>query len=199
MSPNKSNSDVETFLKRHKLTREGVFDAKGRSVGSWYDLMKKLGKDIAINTTPCEKGGHTIRNRSGHCVICNPAHIAFQIRSSKGGFIYIARSFKLRACKIGFTENLDSRIDSLNRTKYAGVSDWRMTIAFKTQEAGRIEGEIRFALMRYSSNVSAITDKNGKDAASNELYQDKYSEIKTTVIKHLKKQNCRFEIIDPEY
>jgi hypothetical protein len=161
--------------------------------------MKKLGKDIAINTTPCEKGGHTIRNRSGHCVICNPAHIAFQIRSSRSGFIYIARSFKLRACKIGFTENLDSRIDSLNRTKYAGVNDWKMNIAFQTQEAGRIEGEIRFVLMRLSSSLRTVTDKNGKDAISIELYQDKYPEIKSAVHKHLKKLGCKFKIIVPEY
>jgi hypothetical protein len=199
MSADNTRTEVDDFLKRHGLTRNEVFDAKGKSVSTWYSLMKKLDKHIAINTTPCERSGHTIRDRSGHCLVCNPAHIAFQVRSSKAGFIYIARSFKLRSCKIGFAENLDSRIESLNRTKYAGADDWRMAIAFQSPQAGRIEIEIKSALSEFSSEVTAFTDKNGKDAVSMELYQDRYSEIKPALIKYLKKNDFSFKIIDPEY
>src|SRR5665811_560663 len=90
------------FLKEHKVHLKFVFDAQGMSKSVYRPIMKDLNKYIAFNVTPCNKYGHTLRTRSGHCCQCNTAHMAFQKRNDSIGVTYIGGTLTGNVIKVGF-------------------------------------------------------------------------------------------------
>jgi len=55
------------FLAHHEIPMSALFDAAGMGRTEYHDVMKELGKFVAVGVTPCRESGHTLRQRSGHC------------------------------------------------------------------------------------------------------------------------------------
>jgi len=182
------------FLKKHKISSEQIFDAKGMSNSEYKPLMKKLGKIVAYNVTPCKKAGHMLRTRSGHCIQCQPAAIAFQMRNDASGVVYVAGSKEGHIIKVGYSKALEIRSESLNRTKYAGFSDWEILYAISSNMAGVIEVDIKSMLERYEYVYQYSHDGNVHN--SDETYSCSYSNAKEALINVCKKEKHKYEILE---
>ena len=130
------NNDIECWQ---------IFDADTLKKSEWREEIE-FDEDyrLVCNTIPCKKYGHTLRTRSGHCVICKPESWRKQEDYHKSGAIYISYSDELGLVKIGSTKsaNIDRRIESLNSTGYAGVDDWVLEESYSMHEAGVAETEL---------------------------------------------------------
>lgn len=131
----------EAFLARHNISNSSVLDARGLKPKTYKSIMRELEKIAAFGVTPCKKNGHRLRNRSGHCLQCNPAALAFQARHTKTGYVYVAGSQNLRLIKIGFSSDVDRRMESLNHLNYADTSDWACLYWISSEAAGKLEFE----------------------------------------------------------
>lgn len=143
--------EQERFLLQHGISVGSVFDATGLGKIEYRKIMKSLEKTVAIGVTACRKGGHTLRSRSGHCIQCNPAALAFQSRYTKSGFVYIAGSETLKVIKVGFSGDVESRIESLNELNYGGASDWTGIYWVQCESAGKIEFDTHERLSNYAA------------------------------------------------
>lgn len=147
----KLTKEQSAFLAKHNTPISSVFDASGMGKSDYRAAMKELGKTVAIGVTPCKKGNHTMRTRSGHCIQCNPASIAFQKRHSTDGFVYVAGSLSLSVIKIGLANDVKQRMKSLNKLNYAGASDWECVYWAKTINAGKVEFDAHGSLVNYAA------------------------------------------------
>jgi hypothetical protein len=86
--------------------------------------MESVGAIVAYNVNPCSKAGHSIRNRYGKCVACDPKQIAFSQRVFEAGSVYTAYSRSKGLVKVGFAQDVGRRHNVLIRHQYAGASDW---------------------------------------------------------------------------
>lgn len=171
--------DQLEFLQAHDIHLKYVFNAKGLSKSEYRVIMKELNKLIAYNVSPCQKEGHTVRTRSGHCCQCSPASIGFQKRNDSAGIVYIAGSLTGELVKIGFSKAVEVRAQSLNYTKYAGFNDWKILFALKSEHAGRIETKSNSLLHAYSFSADYEHDGHWQD--SYETYHCAYSKAKEFV------------------
>ncbi|MDM1550918.1 GIY-YIG nuclease family protein [Empedobacter falsenii] len=145
--------DKETllFFEIHKIELNDVVDAEGAPIYQIKDRMKANDKLFAYNTTPCEKGNHTIRDRSGHCIVCNTASIAFMKRSRQTGFVYIAGSIRKNYIKIGMTTTgINDRISRMNSRNVGNTNDWVVLKTIKCNFANMVEFGIQSKLSKYS-------------------------------------------------
>jgi hypothetical protein len=85
------------------------------------------------------RGGHRLRTRAGHCVICKPAALGFVRRSEAGGTVYIAVSRKQNLVKVGYATDLERRHKQFQKSKYAGADDWVLRWKYESAHAGRLE------------------------------------------------------------
>ena len=189
---NKLSNEQIDFLKAHNISIDKVFDATGYSQSEYRIIMKDLGKQIAYNVTPCQQFGHTLRTRSGHCIQCNPAAIAFIKRNDSEGVVYIAATRKGKIIKIGYTKESSIRDESLNRTKYAGFNDWLILFAIESPIAGQIETEIKSVMLPYNREFDYNHD--GHQQESGETFSCSYSKAKTTLLDLCKNRNHNFSI-----
>ena len=180
------------FLKEHEIHPKYVFNAYGYSKSEYRVIMKDLNKLVAYNVTPCQKEGHTLRTRSGHCCQCNTAVIAYQKRHDSAGVVYIAGSLTGKLVKIGFSKAVEVRAESLNRTKYAGFDDWKILLALSSKDAGRIETKSNSLLRKYAFSTDYEHDGHSQD--SHETYHCAYSKAKEFVEKAYKSENYIVEI-----
>lgn len=180
------------FLKRHNVPLEKVFDAKGYSKSYYQVIMKQQGKIVAFNVSPCNANGHTLRTRSGHCAQCNTAHLEFQKRHDYSGIIYIAGSKQGKVLKVGYSKAIDVRNESLNRTKYAGLSDWEIIFGIFSSSAGEIESQIKFKLSKYYRAFNYEHD--GKIQDADEIYSCSLSKAKSVVINVCEEYYHSYEI-----
>ena len=156
------------FFEAQKIPIGRVFDATGLSKSEYYSVMKELDKSLAIGVTPCEKEGHTIRTRHGHCAQCNPAVIAFQERYSQLGFVYVASSNQLGFLKIGFSTDILDRIRTLNSFGYGGTNDWQWLHAFYLYDGGRIEYKCQLHFREY--RIPSVYIRDGKEVSCLETF-----------------------------
>jgi hypothetical protein len=173
-----SKEQIE-FLKSQKIDLKYLFNAQGYSKKEYKKIMKELNKSIAFNVTPCKRGGHTLRTRSGHCCQCNTATIAYQQRSEASGIVYVAGSLKGELIKIGFSKALEVRSESLNRTYYAGFKDWEILFAINSDKAGEIENLANSCLHKYALSFDYFKDNHWQD--SSETYKCSYSKARSIV------------------
>lgn len=141
------------FLNRMDIGLESVFDAKGMSHSEYKLKMKELNKLVAYNVTPCQKSGHTLRYRDGHCCQCNPSQRAYREMYYSADFVYIAGTLTGKIIKIGaerIKEHFETRSKSINRTEYAGYDDWEILFQAKSEYAGRIESKTKSALKDFA-------------------------------------------------
>ena len=185
-------SEQIRFLKEQDIHPKYVFDAEGLSKSEYRVIMKELNKLVAYNVSPCQREGHTLRTRSGHCCQCNTATIAFQKRNDSSGIVYIAGSLTGEIVKIGFSKAVEVRTESLNRTKYAGYNDWKILFALNSKNAGRIETKSNSLLREYAFSTDYEHDGHWQD--SNETYHCAYSKAKELVKKAYEAENYEIEI-----
>lgn len=144
------NKDELEFLNVHNIPLEKVFDASGMKREEYHVEMKKNGYVVAMNTTPCKVAGHKIRNRSGKCIQCNPAAIAFENRYEKRMFVYIAQPNSGNLTKIGISDNLIDRVRQLNLHKLGGFTTWEVRYSVRCENAGRVEDDVRKLLQPFN-------------------------------------------------
>lgn len=175
------SKDQLRFLEEQGIGTNQIFDAKGLTKSEYRSQMKKDGRIIAYNVSPCQKEGHTLRTRSGHCAQCNTAHLGFQKRNDDAGFVYIAGTLEGKLIKVGFTSKVEIRSESLNRTKYGGFSDWQILFALTCINAGEIEIKIKSKLSDYS--ITKVYQHNNKSQNTDEIYTCSYSTAKMKLIE----------------
>lgn len=180
------------FLDKHNVPLEKLFDAKGLKKKEYRTKMKELNKAVAFNVVPCRKEGHTLRSRSGHCVQCNTAYLAFQKRNDSKGIVYIAESIRGNIIKVGYSKSFKTRSESLNRTEYAGFSDWIIKFAVESKKAGKIEHKISAVLNQYSQNIEYEHDNHLQRAT--EIYNCSYHLAKEELLKICEKDNLNYSI-----
>lgn len=180
------------FLDNHNVPLEKLFDAKGLKKKEYRTKMKELNKAVAFNVVPCRKKGHTLRSRSGHCVQCNTAYLAFQKRNDSKGIVYIAESIKGHIIKVGYSKSFKTRSESLNRTEYAGFSDWIIKFAVESKNAGKIEHKISAILNEHSKKIEYEHDNHLQIAT--EIYDCSFHLAKEELLKICEKDNLNYSI-----
>lgn len=136
--------DQKAFLDKHGITVDMLFDARFTKPSVYGPSMRELNKFIAVNTTPCVRGGHTLRTRGGNCVQCNTAQLSYALAHVKRTVLYVAFSCEIDAVKIGTVDtlpNLPKRITNLNHRAYGGVTDWVLVFAYKCPPLGAHKAE----------------------------------------------------------
>lgn len=175
MKINEFNKEEKNFMIKHRLFANDFYDARGESKNEYHENAKNHGCNFVVHN--CCHNGHRLKTRSGgHCIMCNPAYIAFQKRSSSGGGIYVAVCNNY--CKVGLVDNLQNdlgwtirnRENSLNSEGgYGGENDWAMVAYYKIdKDVGKCEGRIHEALGNYSVSNGYI--HNGSYRTTKELY-----------------------------
>lgn len=187
-------TDVElAFLKKHNVQLDQVFDAYGLTKIEYRKTMREQGKIVAFNVAPCKENGHTLRTRSGHCIQCKPARLEYQKRNELAGIVYIAGTIQGKMIKVGFSDSIEKREESLNRTKYASCDDWKILAAIRSNFAGQIENEIRPILKQHS--YIANYNHDGKQHETSETYFCAYSKIRLSLHQLIKTRDYDFEIV----
>lgn len=158
------------FLEKNKIPHYMVLDASGMATKDYKRLLKDRGLQVAINVTPCSKGGHMIRNSSGHCVVCNPSSLNYKKRYHQPGYVYIAQSSQQKdLIKIGLSVEVKKRISTLNAEKYAGYSDWKITFKEYVENCGAVENIAHKKLSEYKFSTSYKT--HGRMQTTSELFK----------------------------
>lgn|SRR5690554_6145208 len=184
--PSSENPTLGEFLKRHKLDKSFVFDAKFRSLSEVRVSMKNVGAHFAYNSVRCYKG-HTFRDRNNHCVICDSSRISFQLRNSKEGYVYIAGSLIGRMIKIGVAILISDRERSLNKEAYAGYSDWKILYSFRSKNIGQIENLVIDKLICYRTSVPYV--HSGCRRVAKEVFFCSFTKMYSTLREIIEKEN----------
>ena len=172
------------FLKEHDIPLSKIFDAANQKRETYRKSMKALEKLIAINTTPCSKYGHTIRTRNGHCCQCNTASIAYLKRHYAHGYVYIVGSQEKKVLKVGSTNNIKNRVNSLNFENYASINDWELILYYKCNNIGLIETEAHNKLNKFQVEKTYI--KNGRTQIAYEIFDCNYDVCKIALVNTAK-------------
>ena len=195
------DKNLQEFLNYHKIDLDELYDAKGQPVNHIKDEMKREDKLFAFNTTPCQKAGHTIRDRYSHCIVCETANIAFMKRTRLPGFVYIAGSLSKQFIKVGMsTTKLEDRLSRLNSRKVGNTNDWVMIKAIKCDYANEKEIAVQKLLRKYKMKtiiIGQIHDSIIADVYKGELkdYLHMSKKVMTEDIrKHWKWINVPLEI-----
>jgi hypothetical protein len=157
------------FLNSHGVNESQTFDATGYKRSEYKEAMRELDLQIAYGVTPCEKGGHTLRTKSGHCLQCAPLNLTFSKRDNDGGILYIAYSAQSGYIKIGSSQSIDTRAKTLRQQNYGGFSDWVIHDSFFVT---RLAGQIEFEMHRRLKNhlIKSEYHKDGKMQKSREIF-----------------------------
>ena len=184
------------FLKEHDIPLSKIFDAANQKREAYRKSMKALDKLIAINTTPCTRNGHTIRTRNGHCCQCHTASIAYIKRHYAHGYVYIVGSQEKKVLKVGSTNNIENRVNSLNFENYASINDWELILYYKCNNIGLIETEAHNKLNKFQIEKTYI--KNGRTQIAYEIFDCSYDTCKNSLISSIKNQKDIIEKYEDE-
>ena len=175
--------DQQAFLTANRIPLSAVFDASGLSKSQYSPIMKSMEKWVAIGVTPCNKFGHQMRTRAGHCMQCNELAHVFLQRHINPGEVYIAGSNKGAFIKIGTAKSSLNRINSLNSIGYGGVDDWKLILVMQVKDAGLIEFVAQKSISEFAYPTSYLRD--GKKVECVETFRCKYSRAKTALLNSL--------------
>lgn len=149
------------FLRHHRINiDDDVLDARYLTTSEYKVKAKAQQKDVVLSSTPCQKLGHRLRTRYGHCLQCDIKKIVHLKRYNKIGYVYLAYSNTGKIAKIGLTNDLIQRQDSLNlnthdNSGYAGYDDWKIIVhTEEVTNSGRIEHTIQNHFLEYSCERS---------------------------------------------
>lgn len=144
------------FLKGQKVSPSLLFDGSGLSKRAREVAMDTLEKFFYYGGAPCTKAGHTLRSKAGHCIQCDTSKIAYQLRNSAAGYVYLAYSKSTRFSKIGYSKHHpQDRKDFLNKEAYGNITDWDIKkIVVLEKDAGKKEFEIHSSLEQYQKAIT---------------------------------------------
>ncbi|VTP98818.1 GIY-YIG nuclease family protein [Sphingobacterium daejeonense] len=175
---------TKQFINKHKIDKKHIFDAKGKTINSLKLWMKANGKLYAYNSTFC-KNGHSIKSKSGHCIVCNVTRIAFVKRKYKNGFLYVFGTKTKQYIKVGMTtENIFNRLQKLNSRRVGGVNDWEALLYFKVDNTNSIEFDIHKILKPYEVKNSLYQGTQSK-----ELFRCSYFKAESIINEYIKSNN----------
>jgi hypothetical protein len=185
-------SEIEkTFLIKYGIDEEKIFDATGLSKAKYNDEMEGSNFLVAAGVSPCNRGGHKLRTRHGHCAICNPENLNYKKRFSESANVYIAYSVKIDLIKIGYCTSIDERQKQLQSEKYGNTSDWSIVASVYVKNAGAVESSLHSALR--DKRVTKKYFKNGSDISASELFKCDINYAKKLLIE--KSGNALNEVI----
>lgn len=162
------SDDQLHFLMSQGIPLSQVFDATGLTRSQYKEKMRELGMLVALGTTPCTAGGHTLRTRSGHCIQCGTHNLAFLKRFEEPGFVYVLTSPTKRLVKVGTTGEVQQRLKSLRGYGYGGASDWELSFSLYSEKAGRVECQVHERLAQW--RVHAKYWRDGASVDCQELF-----------------------------
>lgn len=171
--------EQETFIKKHKIPEELLFDAEGNDIADVQQNMSDANKVIAYNTSACtENENHTFKTIGGYCPQCDTARIALVLREHKTGYIYIAGSRRGSLIIIGSANETKSKTMTLNLTnsKFGGYDDWELLFNAKTETIGRVERLFQQKLVEYKASYQS--EKVGKLQNGGEFFRCSYLKTK---------------------
>ena len=176
------------FLLSQGLSEADVFDGRGLSASDWKAGVRAAGLTLVLGT-PCEKAGHRLRTRSGHCVQCDPKKIAYQNRFHSRGFVYIAGSLSARIIKIGTAIDVMQRHRELNYQNYGGISDWEMLFTAYVDNGGEIEHAALQMLEHL--RVRRTYNKEGNNQEASELLKTNFTRALKAVVAAIGEEKPR--------
>lgn len=138
--------DQAMFLLLHQIPLSRVFDAAGMKRAQYSRAMKDFDMLVAVNTTPCNAAGHTMRTRHGLCLQCDTSRVAYMLRGFNPGWLYLATSPETGLTKVGVASDPERRMRVLSNLAYGGASDWELVDTFEVANAGRVEAKIHARL-----------------------------------------------------
>ena len=175
-----------SFLKHHGFSDADVFDGRPYRTKDWQKLASQNGKEVIIRSTPCKKAGHRLMNSDNHCVQCAPANFEFRARHTRNGYVYILGSLKTKMLKIGFSTDLNTRHDMIERLSYGGANDWEQLFYVKFENGGSVESNAQSEL--YNWSVTKGYFKDGKTQDAKELFNCSFSKALSTILKTKEKR-----------
>lgn len=147
----KLNDDQIAFLRSHNIEIDEMFDASGMRPEQRKAAMEAVGKRFYFGGAPCERAGHTLRVKAGHCIQCRTQHIAFGTRYSISSALYVAASMHGQVVKVGLAKSPEDRLKHLQSDSYGGFSDWVILATTSVvEEAGRLEAAVQQQLAHFS-------------------------------------------------
>ena len=171
------------FIEHHGIDEEQVFDASRYKQSTYRSIMKDEGFIVAFGVTKCSQGHDSLRTRSGHCVMCNPASLSFQKRHKSEGDLYVMLSPKTKLVKVGVAESAKERLISLNKQAYGDIKDWKLVHVVRVTNAGYAEEVIHGRLQFHA--VERYFYKGGEMVLSKEIFscsaQDAINEINSLI------------------
>ena len=185
------NEDLLDFIEEQGLDVSLFIDAEGNPISQIREEMKANNKIFAFNSTPCQSNNHTTRSISGHCIECDTARIAFTLRHYNLGIVYIAGSIRGQLIKVGYTNNVENRVKSLNVSNIGGVNDWKILYHIQVLNAGMIEQQTQSELEPYLTELQYF--HNSHLQVSKELFKCSFSKAKNMLIQVV--ENLEIEII----
>ena len=158
------------FLKSQQISLSLLVDAGHLSKISREKFMNESGHKFYYGGAPCKAAGHTLRSKAGHCIQCDTSKIAYQLRSSAAGYVYLAHSEQNGFIKIGFSEvDPYARVTWLQASAYGDVNDWEIKRSVKIlKDAGKCEFEIHAALEKWRKSI--VYQKNGQAVECREIF-----------------------------
>lgn len=149
-------AEEKAFIKQHNISLSDIYDARTETYCQYRRNAKNCGCHFVVQKCIY---GHRLKDRSGHCIVCNPAYIAFQNRESGKGIVYIAKNGSY--CKVGMIENkrkadrdlLAHREYQLNSEDgYGGMIGWKIVKSWTLDKyAGKVERETHKLLREHLS------------------------------------------------
>lgn len=170
------------FLVKHDIAIDEVASVGGLTAAAWKSLEGIERFPFVLRSKGCRNYGHRLYTRSGHCIQCNTARIAYMRRSSSPGFVYIASSESTGLVEVGFSSG-QSRVTELNRAEYAGASDWVEEATIEHAEAGRLEREVHKRLALFRAHLLYI--KEGRQQFAGEVYSCSLGEVELALLEAL--------------
>ena len=138
---------------------------------------------VAYGVAPCKRGQHSLRTRTGSCIQCGTAQLAFVKRWHGPGYIYVAYSKELKRTKIGVTTDPEKRIQSLNRIGYGAANDWSLFDSSLCANMGFIEHQMHTKISAH--RASAYYWRDGYLVDCKELFNYPAAKAWKLVVKAL--------------
>lgn len=178
----KLTSEQLAFLKSQGISLSLAVDAGHLSKSAREAFMKESGHKFYYGGAPCKAAGHTLRSKAGHCIQCDTSKIAYQLRSSAAGYVYLAHSEQNGFVKVGFSEvDPYRRITWLQTSAYGDVNDWEIKRSIKIEkDAGKCEFEIHAALEKWRKPIVYL--KNGQVVECREIFSCSLAEAEKNFV-----------------
>ena len=159
------------FLKTQRISPSLLFDASGYTKSQRIAVMEAEGKLFYFGDALCKSAGHSLRTKAGHCIQCDTSKIAFQLRSSATGYVYLAYSPSTKYVKVGYSKyHPQERAELLRNEAYGNIRDWDVKRVVKFErDAGRMEFSIHARLEPYLKPISCKR-KNGEVIECREIF-----------------------------